>query len=129
MKLKYIALLLSVASAQVLAQEIKPVWVQHINGIVNVDPANVLPILNKPAVQPVIAQPSGVLRDGRESLAIYARLAPFDATRLILAISENGIDEEDPNLTQEQIDNAAKFPDHSLIYIDAATAKPLGIAW
>lgn len=130
MKLRYLTPLLSVAAAMhTSAQEVTPVWVQHLNGTVNVDPANVIPILNKPEVQPVPAAPGGILRDGRESLAIYSRLIPFDSQRLLLAVSENGIDEQSPEVTAEQLAKAAQYPDRSLIWLDAATAKPLGIAW
>lgn len=127
MKLRIITPLLSLTAALPLcAQEVKPVWVQHINGTVNVDPANALPILNRPAVQPA---PTPGARDGRETIANYSRLIPFDSTRLLLAISENGIDEQNPNITPAQAAQAAQYPDHSLIWLDAATAKPLGIAW
>jgi hypothetical protein len=130
MKLRYLTPLLSVVAAlHTSAQEVTPVWVQHINGTVNVDPANVLPILNKPENQPVIAMPDGLLRDGRESLAIYSRLVPYDATRLLLAVSENGIDELNPDVTAEQLAKAAQFPDRSLVWLEAATGKPLGVAW
>ncbi|MBL9171049.1 MAG: discoidin domain-containing protein [Verrucomicrobiales bacterium] len=130
MKLRYLTPLFSVAAAlHTSAQEVTPVWVQHINGTVNVDPANVLPILNKPENQPVIAMPDGLLRDGRESLAIYSRLVPYDANRLLLAVSENGIDELSPDVTPEQLAKAAQFPDRSLVWLEAATGKPLGVAW
>jgi hypothetical protein len=70
MKLKYVALLLSAASVQLIAQEIKPVWVQHINGVVNVADADKLPILVKPSGE-VVAAPGGVLLDGREPIAQF----------------------------------------------------------
>ncbi len=114
--------------APVIGQEITPVWVQHINGVVNVTDANKLPILVKPAGA-VVAAPDGAYLDGREPIAQYMRLMPFDAQRLLLAIRENGIDEQDPALPQSKKDLAAQFPDRSLVWLDAATAKPLGVAW
>jgi hypothetical protein len=114
--------------APVFAQEITPVWVQQINGVVNVADTNKIPILVKPAGT-VVAGPDGAYLDGREPIAYFMRLIPFDSQRLLLAIRENGIDEQDANLPQSQKDIAAQFPDRSLVWLDAATAKPLGVAW
>lgn len=116
------------ALAPVCAQEITPVWVQHINGVVNVADGNKIPILVKPTV-PVVAAPDGAYLDGREPIAYFMRLIPFDAQRLLLAIRENGIDEQAANLPQAQKDLAAQFPDRSLVWLEAATGKPLGVAW
>ncbi|MCW5559344.1 MAG: hypothetical protein KIT22_16130, partial [Verrucomicrobiae bacterium] len=110
------------------AQEITPKWVQHINGLVNVAPADKIPILVKPT-GPVVAAPDGNLLDGRESIAHFTRLIPFDSERLLLAIRENGIDEQDPSLSQAQKDIAAQYPDRSLVWLDLETGKPLGLAW
>lgn len=111
-----------------LSQEITPVWVQQINGLVNVAATNKIPILVKPT-EAVVAAPGGVLLDGREPLAHFTRLIYFDAQRYLLAIRENGIDEQDPALPQAQKDIAALYPDRSLVWIDASTGKPLGLAW
>lgn len=111
-----------------LAQEITPVWVQHINGVVNVADTNKLPILVKPTGT-VVAAPGGNYLDGREPIAYLMRLIPFDSQRLLLAIRENGIDEQDSSLPQAKKDLAAQFPDRSLVWLDAATARPLGVAW
>jgi hypothetical protein len=110
------------------AQEITPVWVQRINGLVNVAEADKLPILVLPTA-PVVAAPGGVLLDGREPLAHFTRLIPFSLERLLLAVRENGIDEQDPNLPQAQRTLAEQYPDRSLIWIEAATGKALGLAW
>lgn len=116
----------ALASNLGLAQEITPIWVQHINGTVNVDSANKLPILVKPTGTVTAQNP---YRDGREPLANYARLIPYSLEKLLLAVAENGIDEQDPNLSQAQKDLATQYPDRSLIWIEAATGKPLGLAW
>ena len=108
------------------AQEITPIWVQHINGTVNVDAANKLPILVKTTGVAVAGNP---YRVGREPIANYARLMPFDNTRLLLAVAENGIDEQAAGLSAAQKALAEQYPDRSLIWIEAATGKPLGLAW
>lgn len=116
------------ACAHAFAQEVTPVWVQHINGVVNVADTNKLPILVKPTGT-VVAAPDGAYLDGREPISYFMRLIPFDAQRLLLAVRENGIDEQNTALPQAQKDLAARFPDRSLIWLDAATGRPLGIAW
>jgi hypothetical protein len=113
-------------SSLAVAQEVTPIWVQHINGTVNVDTANKLPILVKPTDVVVAQSP---YRDGREPLANFARLIPYSLTRLLLAVAENGINEDDATITQAQKDLAAQYPDRSLIWLEASTGKPLGIAW
>ena len=112
--------------AGALAQEITPVWVQHIHGAVNVEAANKLPLLVKTSGTVTAGDP---YRDGREPIANYARLMPFDGDRLLLAVAENGIDEQAANLSAAQRTLAAQYPDRSLVWIDAATGKPLGLAW
>lgn len=125
------SILLALAAAGALpwtqAQEITPKWVQQINGVVNVEAANKLPILVKPT-GPVAAAPGGTLLDGREPLAHFTRLFPYDGERLLLAIRENGIDEQDPGISQAQKDLAAQYPDRSLIWLELETGKPLGVA-
>ena len=37
--------LLAISGPLALAQDVKPVWVQHMNGLVNVDPASQNPIV------------------------------------------------------------------------------------
>jgi hypothetical protein len=107
-------------------QEITPIWVQHLNGLVNVEPANQMPILVKPSGT-VIAQPGGVYREGREGIQNFARLIPYSADKLLLAVMENGIDEVTADAAGLAL--AAQYPDRSLVWIDAATSKPLGLAW
>lgn len=107
-----------------VAQEIKPVWVQHLNGLVNVTPENKMPILVK-------AGGSGDATygfSGRDVIDSYVSFVKYDDTHYLLGIRENGINENDPNLSQEMKDRAAAFPDRSVVWIDAATGKSLGVA-
>jgi hypothetical protein len=107
-----------------VAQEIKPVWVQHLNGLVNVTPEDKLPILVK-------AGGSGDATygfSGRDVIDSYVSFVKYDDTRYLLGIRENGINEDDPSLSQEMKDRAAAFPDRSVVWIDAATGKSLGVA-
>jgi hypothetical protein len=126
-----LALLLGVCVAfgSALAQEITPVWVQHFNGVINVADANKLPIFVKPTGNPLFGSTDGTYLDGREVVSQFVRLIPFDATRCLLAIRENGIDEQDPTTPPDKLALAAQYPDHSLIYLELATGKPLGLAW
>ncbi len=106
-----------------LAQQVTPVWVQHVNGLVNVDPADKLPVIVKNVGAPYAA--NGI---GRSQQFALGKLRRYDSTRFLLMVKENGIDEADANLSQELKDRAAAYPDRSLIWIDAATGKPMGIA-
>ncbi|RYD37876.1 MAG: hypothetical protein EOP86_02350 [Verrucomicrobiaceae bacterium] len=108
------------------AQEITPVWLQQINGLVNVTAANKLPILLTPT-DTVIAQPGGTYREGREPLQNFARLIPFNAQKVLLAVMENGIDEVTADAAHLAI--AAQYPDRSLVWLDAATSAPISLAW
>lgn len=106
-----------------VAQEVAPIWVQHLNGLVNVDPANKLPIIVKNVGAPYAA--NGIGRSQQFSLMKMRR---YDANRFLMGIRENGIDEADANLPQDKKDLAAAYPDRSVIWVDAATGKPLGVA-
>jgi len=117
------------ALAPVFAQEITPLWVQHINGVVNVADTNKLPILVKPTGTPVFGSTDGTYYDGREVVSFFIRLIPFDSTRCLLAVRENGIDEQDPALPPAQLALAAQYPDRSLVFLETATGRPLGLAW
>lgn len=115
----------ALAVAQVAnAQEITPVWYQHINGSQGVSSANKLPIL----VKPTVADPNDN-QDGTEIIAVFGGLLRYNSTKLLLEIRENGINEQDAGLTAEQKALAAQYPDRSLIWIDAATGAPGGLAF
>lgn len=120
-----IATLVALAAAlPAVAQEIKPVWVQHLNGLVNVTADHKLPILVK-------AGGSGDATYGFSGLDVidsYVSFVKYDDTRYLLGIRENGINEGDPTLSQEMKDRAAAFPDRSVVWIDAATGQSLGVA-
>lgn len=99
-------------------------WVQHLNGLINVAPENKIPILVR----------AGGTGDntygfsGRDVLDSYVGLTKYDDDHYLLGIRENGIDEQAAGLSQEQKDLAAAYPDRSVIWIDAKTGKPLGLA-
>ncbi len=126
MKLKK-ALLPAIAAAMAAqmanGQEITPKWFQHINGSFGVSDANKLPILKKQG------QDADTAYNGRELMDGYANLIRYDATRLLLGVRENGIDEQDPATSPADLALAAQYPDRSLIFLDAETGKPLGLAW
>jgi hypothetical protein len=107
----------------VLAQQVTPEWVQHLNGLVNVDPADKLPIVVKN-----VGAPYASLGIGRSQQFGLMKMRRYDSTRFLLGVRENGIDEEDPSLTQEQRDLAAAYPDRSVIWVSADSGKPLGVA-
>lgn len=137
MKLKYLSSVIVAASlsTQVYAQVVTPVWVQRLapfgtegNGknstvLLNVDPANQLPILAGSRSEPNNNE------DGSEVQPVFVRLQRYDDKRLILFVAENGINETDPALTPEQIALSNEYPDKSLVWIDAATGKSLGVAF
>lgn len=104
-------------------QQVSPVWVQHINGLVNVDTADKLPLIVKNLKAPYAA--NGVSRSKQFALGKMRR---YDSNRFLLFVKENGLDEADGGLTQEQKDLIAAYPDRSLIWVSASTGKPLGIA-
>ncbi len=122
MKRRILLSLVAVAASSALeAQVVTPVWVQHINGLVNVDPTNRIPILKK--------GPGTQSNDGTSDMVSFGQLLRYDATRLLLEVRENGIKENDPNITPQQQQLAQQYPDRSLIWIDAATGRPLGLAF
>ncbi|MDA0812288.1 MAG: discoidin domain-containing protein, partial [Verrucomicrobia bacterium] len=55
----------------------------------------------------------------------YGGFVRYDGSRLLLGIRENGINETDP---AHDADMAAKYPDRSLIWIDARSGIPTGVA-
>ena len=102
------------------AQELTPVWYQHHNGSFGLTEANKFPLIKK--------QAGAELYAGESVYDVYVGFQKYDATRSLLGIMENGINETDPGLTTEQQALAAAYPDRSLIWIETATGKPLGIA-
>jgi hypothetical protein len=57
-------------------------------------------------------------------MVAFGRLLPYDATRNLLLVRENGQNESG---THDAALSAA-YPDNSLIWLDAATGRPLGVA-
>ena len=80
-----------------------------------------LPILKAQGTPPGVDD----LYDGSSTLDSYGGLHRYDATRLMLGIRENGIDETDPNHDQAM---AAEFPDRSILWIDPDSGEPMGVA-
>jgi regulation of enolase protein 1 (concanavalin A-like superfamily) len=115
--------LLVLASTVAVAQEIHPVWVQHHNGLVNVDPANKLPILVKAGATGDEAYIGG----GQGKIEGYVNFLRYDDDHYLLGINENGINET-TETDPAKLDAAAKCPDRSLVWIDARTGKWLGVA-
>ncbi|MBL9174058.1 MAG: immunoglobulin domain-containing protein, partial [Verrucomicrobiales bacterium] len=112
----------AVAVQMASAQEITAKWYQSISGTVGVAEADRLPILKKQGT------PSENL-NGTDEMDAYRNLIRYDATRLLLGVGENGINESDPNLSAADKALAEAYPDRSLIWLDAETGKPLGVAF
>lgn len=96
------------------AQEITPVWVQHIH-----TPGNLLPILRNQGGPADVA-------DGTSQFDSYAAFIRYDATRLLLGIRENGINEA--TATGAEAALAAQYPDRSIVWINPTNGAPMGLA-
>jgi hypothetical protein len=105
------------ASGWVSAQEITPVWVQH----------TALPVseIKHPILR---AQFGPETPDGTSQMDFWSGFERYDDTRVVIGVKENGIDENDPGLSAADRDLAERYPDRSLIWLDAATGEYLGIA-
>jgi len=114
-----LALGLAATATAALGQTVTPQWVQHVNGEVNVDPANRLPILRKN----VGGHES---QDGTSTMVSFGKMLRYDATRYLLMVRENGIAEASASEADKAL--AQQYPDRSLIWIEAATGKSLGLA-
>ncbi|HMO65580.1 MAG TPA: immunoglobulin domain-containing protein, partial [Verrucomicrobiota bacterium] len=102
------------AAAPLAAQEITPVWVQHIN-----TPNNLLPILRNAGAPADVA-------DGTSGFDSYAAFIRYDANRLMLGIRENGINEASASAADLAL--AAQYPDRSIIWINPTNGAPMGLA-
>ncbi len=116
------ALALGLAGQSTFAQEVTVKWVQHINGNSGVAAADLLPILKKAGAPNI-----GLV--GRDTVDAYSQLIRYDANRLLLGIRENGINEDDAGLSAADRALSEAYPDRSLVWLDAATARPMGVAW
>jgi len=113
------AILLSTIATSAMAQVVTPVWVQHLNGQEGMSASDRLPILRK--------NPGGVDQsNGTSGNVGLGKLLPYDATRYLLFVRENGINEATANSADAIL--ATNYPDRSLIWINAATGAPMGIA-
>jgi hypothetical protein len=63
--------------------------------------------------------------DGTSPMDSYGGFHRYDAGRLMLGVRENGINESDPG---HDTALAAAYPDRSLLWIDAQTGAPQGVA-
>lgn len=106
----------SAGTFEIQAQEITPVWVQHLNKT-----DNLLPILRKNDGDTERA-------DGTSSFDNYVAFVRYDATRLLLGVRENGINESDPALSAADKALAAQYPDRSIIWINPTNGAPMGVA-
>jgi hypothetical protein len=109
---------LAASSTIAFGQVVTPVWVQHVNGLVNVNSTNRLPIL----VKNVGGTEGG--GDGTSTMVSFGKMLRYDTNRYLLLIRENGIDETKPHDTNL----TSAYPDNSLIWIDAKTGASLGLA-
>src|SRR5436309_4887443 len=128
-------LALAATTTVAIGQVVTPVWVQRLapwgtegNGtnstvLIGTDPTNQFVLLAGSRPEPNNNE------DGSEIQPVFSRLQPYDATRMLLFIAENGINETDPSLTPAQSFLAAAYPDRSAVWIDAATGRNLGLAW
>ncbi len=98
------------------AQSITPIWE---NLITKPDPS--IPILKGTALPSL----GDDVFDGTSAADSYSGFKRYDETRLLLAVRENGINEDDPT---HDSDLATAYPDRSLIWIDPATGASLGVA-
>jgi regulation of enolase protein 1 (concanavalin A-like superfamily) len=101
---------------EIQAQEITPVWVQHLNKT-----DNLLPILRKQDGPTELA-------DGTSSFDNYVAFIRYDATRLLLGVRENGINETDPSLSAADRALAEQYPDRSILWINPTNGAPMGVA-
>ena len=113
-------LTLSTIVTTALAQQITPIWVEHLNGTQGaINPANVLPILRK-------NKGAHESNDGTSQQVSFGKLLRYDSTRLLLYVRENGIQEGSASPADAAI--ATNYPDATLIWINAADGTPMGIA-
>ncbi len=115
--LSKILLGLSLGGASAFAQTISNVWIQHYNL-----PANQI-------LHSVIKKnPTGdSVADGTSVMVSYSGIQRYDANRLLVGIRENGINETG-TLTPAEQDIVTKYPDMSLIWVDANTGGYIGVA-
>jgi len=110
---------LSTIATTAMAQVVTPVWVQHMNGEEGMNVADRLPILRKNIG-------GAELNDGNSPHVSFGKLLPYDSTRYLLFVRENGIVEG--SATPADAILATNYPDRSLIWINATSGAPMGIA-
>lgn len=112
---------LGLLSAGAWAVDIKPIFLTTHN-----DNGSVLPILlKKGRTLDGGGTEVGSWLDGTRTMDEYFGLRRYDSDHLLLGVFSNGINEKDASDNQTL---AAQYPDRSLIWIDAKTGKPEGVA-
>ncbi len=112
---------IAILSTSVVAQEIDTQWMTTHN-----DDGELLPILiKKGRTLDADGNEVGSWTDGTRTQDRYFGLHRYDESRLLLGVFGNGINENDP---EDSLELAEEFPDRSLIWIDAHTGEPLGVA-
>src|SRR5215475_2257533 len=86
------SLCLAFTTTVAMGQVVTPVCVQHLNGLVNTDPTNQLPVLRKNFC-------GSENNNGQSTMVSLGKMLRYDATRFLLMVRENGINETDPNLS------------------------------
>ncbi len=99
-------------TAKAMSKTINPLW-EQLQG-----KANTLPIIDTD----VGSNP--VPGDGSSTMHVFTGFKKYDATRMLLAIRDNGINETVAHNTTL----ALAYPDRSLQWIDAVTGNPMGTA-
>lgn len=110
-----------------LAQSIAPVWYETHTDNFNVTDENRLPILR--VQNPPASGPGSDNATTHTSIDVYSGLYRYDDTRLLLGIRSNGINEDDPGLSDSEKALAERFPDRSIEWINAETGEPMGTAF
>ncbi len=120
-KHKLLPWVMTLIGVNVVAQEINPVWVQHLNGLINVSEADRLPILKKQG-------DTADKADGNSTVEVYVGFIKYSDSLYLLGVRENGIDETSASLTEEERARALAYPDRSILWIDAQTGRSRGVA-
>ncbi len=96
-----------------MSKTITPLW-EQLQGQTNLS----LPIIDTDV------NPNPVPADGASVMHMFTGLKKYDATRFLLGVRDNGINETVVHNTNL----ARQYPDRSLQWIDAYSGKPLGTA-
>src|SRR5262249_23173245 len=107
-----LAVLTVAAVLPATAQEIQPMWVQHHNGLVNVNASDKLPILVKAGA----TGDEAYVSESHGKIEKFANFLRYDDDHYLLSINENKIDEA-TETDPAKLDAATKCPDRSMVWI------------